>query len=183
MKPREEGGVVDQRLNVHGTQNLKCADLSICPVRDIVQMRVDDTHGLFTRIILVPTHIRLLCLSARKPQVSYSKTSVRTAYSSLTTLTSILKFCDKQVSRLGCRMPLSRTPLFRLANPRLSSHASSSSDRCLNSRVQMPSTSPAFHGIVKLCVSTESPCMIYAVTSAPMYVLPRQITEQYCPLH
>ena len=32
MKPREEGGVVDKRLNVYGTQNLKCADLSICPV-------------------------------------------------------------------------------------------------------------------------------------------------------
>ncbi|KAN0088466.1 GMC oxidoreductase [Tylopilus felleus] len=31
MKPREEGGVVDGRLNVYGTQNLKCIDLSICP--------------------------------------------------------------------------------------------------------------------------------------------------------
>ncbi|KAJ3508126.1 hypothetical protein NLJ89_g5925 [Agrocybe chaxingu] len=31
MKPREEGGVVDGRLNVYGTQNLKCVDLSICP--------------------------------------------------------------------------------------------------------------------------------------------------------
>ncbi|KAJ2930768.1 hypothetical protein H1R20_g6315, partial [Candolleomyces eurysporus] len=31
MKPRAEGGVVDQRLNVFGTQNLKCVDLSICP--------------------------------------------------------------------------------------------------------------------------------------------------------
>ncbi|EGN97564.1 hypothetical protein SERLA73DRAFT_184316 [Serpula lacrymans var. lacrymans S7.3] len=31
MKPREEGGVVDARLNVFGTQNLKCVDLSICP--------------------------------------------------------------------------------------------------------------------------------------------------------
>ncbi|KAG1746626.1 uncharacterized protein EDB91DRAFT_1245812 [Suillus paluster] len=31
MKPRAEGGVVDPRLNVHGTQNLKCVDLSICP--------------------------------------------------------------------------------------------------------------------------------------------------------
>jgi hypothetical protein len=50
MKPREEGGVVDGRLNVFGnsasssrisalfnsiigTENLKCIDLSICPVR------------------------------------------------------------------------------------------------------------------------------------------------------
>lgn len=31
MKPREQGGVVDKRLNVHGTENLKCVDLSICP--------------------------------------------------------------------------------------------------------------------------------------------------------
>ena len=33
MKPREQGGVLDARLNVYGTQNLKCVDLSICPVR------------------------------------------------------------------------------------------------------------------------------------------------------
>ncbi|KAI0075405.1 alcohol oxidase [Panus rudis PR-1116 ss-1] len=31
MKPREQGGVVDKRLNVYGTTNLKCVDLSICP--------------------------------------------------------------------------------------------------------------------------------------------------------
>ncbi|KAJ6550861.1 methanol oxidase [Mycena vulgaris] len=31
MKPKEEGGVVDARLNVFGTKNLKCVDLSICP--------------------------------------------------------------------------------------------------------------------------------------------------------
>jgi alcohol oxidase len=31
MKPREEGGVVDGRLNVYGTENLKVVDLSICP--------------------------------------------------------------------------------------------------------------------------------------------------------
>lgn len=31
MKPREEGGVVDGSLNVFGTENLKCVDLSICP--------------------------------------------------------------------------------------------------------------------------------------------------------
>jgi len=31
MKPREQGGVVNERLNVYGTTNLKCVDLSICP--------------------------------------------------------------------------------------------------------------------------------------------------------
>ena len=31
MKPREQGGVVDARLNVSGTEGLKCVDLSICP--------------------------------------------------------------------------------------------------------------------------------------------------------
>lgn len=41
MKPREEGGVVDKRLNVYGTQNLKCADLSICPVSRDLQVSVD----------------------------------------------------------------------------------------------------------------------------------------------
>lgn len=35
MKPRETDGVVDKRLNVYGTENLKCADLSICPVREM----------------------------------------------------------------------------------------------------------------------------------------------------
>ncbi|GAA5858802.1 hypothetical protein JCM8547_004994 [Rhodosporidiobolus lusitaniae] len=31
MKPRENGGVVDAKMNVYGTQCLKIADLSICP--------------------------------------------------------------------------------------------------------------------------------------------------------
>ncbi|ORY40009.1 alcohol oxidase [Leucosporidium creatinivorum] len=31
MKPREEGGVLDGKLNVFGTSNLKVADLSLCP--------------------------------------------------------------------------------------------------------------------------------------------------------
>ncbi|KAF5015024.1 hypothetical protein F66182_13794 [Fusarium sp. NRRL 66182] len=32
MKPREEGGVVDHDLNVHGVEGLKIIDLSICPL-------------------------------------------------------------------------------------------------------------------------------------------------------
>ncbi|EPQ54594.1 alcohol oxidase-like protein [Gloeophyllum trabeum ATCC 11539] len=31
MKPHEQGGVVDSKLNVYGTRGLKIADLSICP--------------------------------------------------------------------------------------------------------------------------------------------------------
>ena len=31
MKPRDQGGVVDSRLNVYGVQHLKVADMSICP--------------------------------------------------------------------------------------------------------------------------------------------------------
>lgn len=31
MRSREKGGVVDKDLNVHGTANLKCVDLSIIP--------------------------------------------------------------------------------------------------------------------------------------------------------
>jgi len=38
MKPRAEGGVVDSRLSVYGTQNLKCVDLSICPVSALYGM-------------------------------------------------------------------------------------------------------------------------------------------------
>jgi alcohol oxidase len=31
MKPREQGGVVDNKLNVYGVKNLKVADVSIPP--------------------------------------------------------------------------------------------------------------------------------------------------------
>ena len=39
MKPRQQGGVVDKRLNVYGVTGLKCVDLSICPVRTFVWYR------------------------------------------------------------------------------------------------------------------------------------------------
>jgi alcohol oxidase len=32
MKPRDQGGVVDLRLNVYGAKNLKVADMSIAPL-------------------------------------------------------------------------------------------------------------------------------------------------------
>ena len=31
MKPRDQNGVVDARLNIYGVQNLKVADMSIAP--------------------------------------------------------------------------------------------------------------------------------------------------------
>lgn len=40
MKPREEGGVVDGSLSVFGTSNLKCVDLSICPVSHHTESRL-----------------------------------------------------------------------------------------------------------------------------------------------
>lgn len=46
MKPREQGGVVDERLGVFGTQNLKCVDLSICPVSAVPELRPPRCVGL-----------------------------------------------------------------------------------------------------------------------------------------
>ena len=72
MKPREQGGVVDKRLNVYGTQNLKCVDLSICPVS--AALFSGDfggvTHARTLRTTSARTHIRLLSLSARRAPTS-----------------------------------------------------------------------------------------------------------------
>jgi alcohol oxidase len=32
MRPRNQGGVVDARLNVYGVKNLKVADMSVAPL-------------------------------------------------------------------------------------------------------------------------------------------------------
>jgi alcohol oxidase len=32
MQPRDQGGVVDSRLDVHGVKNLKVADMSVAPL-------------------------------------------------------------------------------------------------------------------------------------------------------
>jgi hypothetical protein len=75
MKPRSEGGVVDHRLNVYGTQNLKCVDLSICPVRDR-----EISNWLFLtllrRTIWAQTPTRLRSLLARREQILSARTLV-----------------------------------------------------------------------------------------------------------
>ena len=78
MKPREEGGVVDKRLNVYGTQNLKCVDLSICPVSIALSVGVfgGEAHTCTLRTTLARTHIRLLSSSARRVLTSSLRTLV-----------------------------------------------------------------------------------------------------------
>ena len=78
MKPREQGGVVDKRLNVYGTENLKCVDLSICPVSIALSVGAfeGEAHPCTLRITLARTHIRLLSSSARRVLTSLLRTSV-----------------------------------------------------------------------------------------------------------
>ena len=88
MKPQKEGGVVDARLNVFGnhhipiavksilihdhilgTENLKVADLSICPVSAWVLIFESYSHAsILSRITWAPTHTPLLYwLAKRQP--------------------------------------------------------------------------------------------------------------------
>ncbi len=64
MKPREEGGVVDKRLNVFGTQNLKVVDLSICPVRRHEPNSV--RTGLMVRIGQSRDEYLFVCFTRRR---------------------------------------------------------------------------------------------------------------------
>ncbi len=76
MKPREEGGVVDQRLNVFGTENLKCVDLSICPVRLLLLCLFLSNADAFisNRTTWVRIRTRRRCSSARRERVSFART-------------------------------------------------------------------------------------------------------------
>lgn len=83
MAPREgnsiapHGGVVDERLNVHGVKGLKVCDLSICP--DNVGCNTFSVSVLllvplkFCQILTILTN-RLLSLSARSAQSSLRRT-------------------------------------------------------------------------------------------------------------
>jgi len=69
MKPREQGGVVDKRLNVYGTQNLKCVDLSICPVCNVTFCSPRLCWSSWSRVFRItsaPTLTRLLFSSERR---------------------------------------------------------------------------------------------------------------------
>jgi hypothetical protein len=80
MKPRAEGGVVDSRLSVFGTQNLKCVDLSICPVSDRHEISIWISLTIY-RTTWARTHTRLRSWSARRERTL----SVRNLVSELAT--------------------------------------------------------------------------------------------------
>ncbi|KAI0693654.1 GMC oxidoreductase-domain-containing protein [Cytidiella melzeri] len=52
MKPREEGGVVDSKLNVYGVENLKVADLSI-PPSNVAANTYSTTLGIAEKAALI----------------------------------------------------------------------------------------------------------------------------------
>ncbi|KAI0337230.1 alcohol oxidase [Trametopsis cervina] len=52
MKPREQGGVVDSKLNVYGTQNLKVADLSI-PASNVAANTYSTTLAIAEKAVLI----------------------------------------------------------------------------------------------------------------------------------
>ena len=78
MKPREQGGVVDNRLNVYGTENLKCVDLSICPVslrRSLEPFGCAETDAAGVGQPRNEHLFRLRCWSARRARTSSPRTS------------------------------------------------------------------------------------------------------------
>lgn len=75
MKPRAEGGVVDSRLSVYGTQNLKCVDLSICPVSDHHEMSSWISLTLY-RTTWARTHTRLRSWLVRREQTLSARSLV-----------------------------------------------------------------------------------------------------------
>ena len=95
MKKQKEGGVVDARLNVFGncripvavksiliydhilgTENLKVADLSICPVSACV-LTFKSYASIFFRITWAPTHTPLLYWLVKRQPHCCARISVR----------------------------------------------------------------------------------------------------------
>lgn len=76
MKPREQGGVVDSKLNVYGVEGLKVCDLSIAPGNVSAVCSVFPSldngslrTGLRTRILLPSSLLRELQCFSRKSSV------------------------------------------------------------------------------------------------------------------
>lgn len=81
MKPREQGGVVDKRLSVYGTENLKCVDLSICPVSLHIVLRLGRCNLMyFGRTTSARTPIPLLSSLARRALTSLPRSLVSMTY-------------------------------------------------------------------------------------------------------
>lgn len=81
MKPRAEGGVLDARLNVYGTQNLKVCDLSLCPdnlgtVRCLFESNAVSVVGLIRAFFRIPT--RLHSFAVKREQIYWQRNLVST---------------------------------------------------------------------------------------------------------